>query len=179
MSITGTTLNGYHILDFIDSGGFGSVYKAVKNGTEYAIKIFREDYVLKEFREKGENNRIKREIEIMKSANHPYLIRYVDDFKETLLGVPSYFLVMEYAKGKTLRKLMIENAINESQSIDIFQKILEGIKALHNVRGDDEDKGIIHKRPETGKYYCGQWRTQNYRLRNFQSNRLYLYYYNR
>ena len=52
MSITGTTLNGYHILDFIDSGGFGSVYKAVKNGNEYAIKIFREDYVLKEFREK-------------------------------------------------------------------------------------------------------------------------------
>lgn len=145
MGITGTTINDYNILDFIDSGGFGSVYKAVKNGIEYAIKIFREDYVLKEFREKGENNRIKREIEIMKSVNHPYLIRYVDDFKETLLGVPSYFLVMEYAKGKTLRKLMNENALDESQAIDIFQKILEGIKALHNVRGDDEDKGIIHR----------------------------------
>ena len=145
MNITGTTLNGYKILDFIDSGGFGSVYKAVKNGDEYAIKIFREDYVLKEFREKGEENRIKQEIEIMKSVNHPYLIRYVDDFKETLLSVPSYFLVMEYAKGKTLRKLMSENAINESQAIDIFQKILEGIKALHNIRGDEEDKGIIHR----------------------------------
>ena len=145
MSITGTTLNGYQILDFIDSGGFGSVYKALKNGDEYAIKIFREDYVLKEFREKGEENRIKREIEIMKSVNHPYLIRYVDDFKETLLDVPSYFLVMEYAKGKTLRKLISENAINESQAIDIFQKILEGIKALHNIRGDEEDKGIIHR----------------------------------
>lgn len=145
MAITGTTLNGYQILDFIDSGGFGSVYKAVKNGKEYAIKIFSEVYVLKEFREKGENNRIKREVEIMKSVSHPYLIKYVDDFKETLLDVPSYFLVMEYAKGKTLRKLMNENAISESQALDIFLKISEGIKALHNIRGDEEDKGIIHR----------------------------------
>ncbi len=145
MSVIGTTINGYQILGFIDSGGFGSVYKALKNGSEYAIKIFREDYVLKEFLEKGENNRIKREIEIMKSVNHPYLIRYVDDFKETLLGVPSYFLVMEYAKGKTLRRLLTEGVIDETTSIDIFQKILEGIKALHNIRGDEENKGIIHR----------------------------------
>ncbi len=50
----------------------------------YAIKIFREDYVLIEYREKGENNRIKREIDIMKSISHPNLIKYIDDFKETI-----------------------------------------------------------------------------------------------
>ncbi|MBI5325523.1 MAG: serine/threonine protein kinase [Ignavibacteriae bacterium] len=145
MNIIGTVINGYQITEFIDSGGFGSVYKAIKSGNEYAIKIFREDYVLMEFREKGEKNRIKREIEIMKSVNHPYLIRYVDDFMETLLGVPSFFLVMEYAQGKTLKKLITDNSIIESQAIVISVKILEGLNALHNIRGDDEDKGIIHR----------------------------------
>jgi serine/threonine-protein kinase len=145
MSVIGTNINGYQFLKFIDSGSFGSVYLATKEGRNYAIKIFREDYILKEYREKGEKNRINREIEIMKSVNHPYLIRYVDDFSTSFLDVPSYFLVMEFAEGKTLRKLIEEKAIDEDIAIGIFNKLLEGINALHSVRGDDESKGIIHR----------------------------------
>ena len=145
MNIIGTSVNGYEIKEFVDSGGFGSVYLAIKDGKKYAIKIFREDYILKEYREKGERNRIKREIDIMKSVNHEYLIRYVDDFNVTMLGVHSYFLVMEYAEGKTLRKLLNEQTLTEESALSIFYKLLEGILALHNVRGDDDDKGIIHR----------------------------------
>lgn len=100
MSIIGKTIKGYKIIEFIDSGGFGSVYKAEKDGIIYAIKIFREDYVLKEYREKGGKNRIKREIDIMKSVSHPNLIKYIDDFKEILSGVPSYFLILGYKANK-------------------------------------------------------------------------------
>jgi serine/threonine protein kinase len=145
MNIIGTSVNGYEIKEFVDSGGFGSVYLAIKDGEKYAIKIFREDYILKEYREKGERNRIKQEIDIMKSVNHKYLIRYVDDFNVTMLGVHSYFLVMEYAEGKTLRKLLNEQTLTEESALSIFYKLLEGILALHNVRGDDDDKGIIHR----------------------------------
>lgn len=145
MNIIGAEIHGYKILEFIDSGGFGSVYLASKDRNKYAIKIFREDYVLKEYREKGEKNRIQREIEIMKTVNHKYLIRYIDDFTENILGVQSYFLVMEYAAGKTLKKLISEQSIDEVTSISLFLKILEGIVALHNIRGDDDTKGIIHR----------------------------------
>ena len=145
MNMIGTTINGYQITEFIDSGGFGSVYKAEKDGILYAIKIFREDYVLKEYREKGENNRIKREIDIMKSVSHPSLIKYVDNFKEIISGVPSYFLVMEYAEGINLKKYLAEKPITEKEAIRIFLKILEGINALHSVRGSDDNKGIIHR----------------------------------
>lgn len=106
MNIIGSIINGYEILEFIDSGGFGSVYKVIKNNFQYAIKIFREDYILKEYREHGENNRIKREIDIMKSVSHPNLITYVDDFKENINGIPSYFLVMELAPGMSLKKIL-------------------------------------------------------------------------
>lgn len=145
MSIIGTTINGYNIIQFIDSGGFGSVYKAEKDGHYYAIKIFREDYVLKEYREKGDNNRIKREIDIMKSVSHPNLIRYVDDFKYITSGVPSYFLVMEFAEGITLRKLLNNQVLPEKEISEIFINILDGIDGLHSIRGSNDNTGIIHR----------------------------------
>lgn len=145
MSIIGTEIQGYKIIEFIDSGGFGSVYKAAKDSRLYAIKIFREDYVLKEYREKGENNRIRREIEIMKTVSHPNLIDYVDDFKETVSDVPSYFLVMEFAQGINLRKVLNQKTLSEDEAIHLFLKILDGINALHSIRGDNDDTGIIHR----------------------------------
>ncbi len=145
MSIFGTEIKGYKIIEFIDSGGFGSVYKAEKNSHLYAIKIFREDYVLKEYREKGENNRIRREIEIMKSVSHPNLIAYVDHFKETVSDVPSYFLVMEFAQGINLRKVLNQKSLSENEAIKLFLKILDGINALHSIRGNNDETGIIHR----------------------------------
>jgi len=146
MSITGTTINGYFINEFIDSGGFGAVYKAEKNGETYAIKIFREDYILKEFREKGSKNRIQQEITILKAVNHPYLVKYVDDFTLISQSIPSIFLVMEFAEGRTLREIIdTQVPFEEEQALNIFSKILDGTQHLHNIRGDDEDKGIIHR----------------------------------
>lgn len=146
MSLIGTTINDYLFTDFIDSGGFGAVYKAEKDGTPYAIKIFREDYVLKEFRQKGENNRIKREIDILKAVNHPYLVKYVDDFSQISQSIPSIFLVMEYAPGRTLREILdSQGSYDEQEALNLFSKILQGIQHLHNIKGDEEDKGIVHR----------------------------------
>ena len=63
MALINQTINGYSFTDFIGSGGFGSVYKATKDGNTYAIKVFREDYILQEYKHSGENNRIQREID--------------------------------------------------------------------------------------------------------------------
>ncbi|HET9057376.1 MAG TPA: serine/threonine-protein kinase [Chitinophagaceae bacterium] len=146
MALINQTLNGYTFTEFIGAGGFGSVYKAVKDNNTYAIKVFREDYILQEYKQSGENNRIQREIDIMKTVSHPFLIKYVDDFKGSDLNVPSYFLVMEYAEGVTLQNIIKSKGLtNEAQTVEIFKNILEGIKGLHQVRGIDENKGIIHR----------------------------------
>lgn len=146
MALINQTLNGYTFTEFIGAGGFGSVYKAVKDNNTYAVKVFREDYILQEYKQSGENNRIQREIDIMKTVNHPNLIKYVDDFKGSDLNVSSYFLVMEFAEGETLQKLIKNKTFtSEPQIVEIFKNILEGIKGLHQVRGNDENKGIIHR----------------------------------
>lgn len=146
MALINQTLNGYTFTEFIGAGGFGSVYKATKAGSTYAIKVFREEYILQEYKQSGQNNRIQREIDIMKTVSHPFLVKYVDDFKGNDLNVPSYFLVMEFAEGETLQKLIKNKALkSEAQIISIFKNILEGIKGLHQIRGNDENKGIIHR----------------------------------
>lgn len=146
MAFLNENINGYRFTEFIGSGGFGSVYKAEKDGTVYAVKVFREEYILKEYQERGENNRIQREIEVMKSVTHRFLVKYVDDFRGSDLDVPSYFLVMEFAEGKTLKQLINDNVlVDEKSTVAIYQNILEGIKALHQVRGTDDSKGIIHR----------------------------------
>lgn len=146
MALINQTLHGYTFTEFIGAGGFGSVYKAVKGNITYAVKVFREDYILQEYKKRGDDNRIQREIDIMKTVNHPFLVKYVDDFKGDDLNVPSYFLVMEYAQGVTLQKLIKGNGLtNEVLTVEIFKNILEGIKGLHQIRGNDDDKGIIHR----------------------------------
>ena len=146
MALINQTINGYIFTDFIGAGGFGSVYKAIKGGNTFAIKVFREEYVLQEYKNNGKNNRIQREIDIMKTVNHPCLIKYVDDFQSYDLNVPSFFLVMEFAEGETLQKIIKNKGLkSEAQIVSIFKNILEGIKGLHQVRGADDSKGIIHR----------------------------------
>lgn len=135
MELIGHEINGYSIIDFIDKGGFGSVYLAEKKNTKYAIKIFREDYVLDEFK-KGNDNRITREINTMKSVQHKYLVKYIEHFFFEILHVKNVFLVMEFVEGDSLDKLIESKSISTQESI--FLKIAEGIKALHNSK-------IIHR----------------------------------
>ncbi len=142
-------LSGYKIEHFLSSGSFGAVYLLSKDDKKYAMKLFREDYVLNEYRLHGTDNRIKREIDIIKSISHKYLISYVDDFIYEYQGAQHYCLIMEYFEGITLRKLINDNGIlSEEQALDIFTKILEGIAALHNFKTsktDEEDFGVIHR----------------------------------
>lgn len=146
MSLLNKEINGYFIESFIDSGGFGSVYKSKKSGKTFAIKLFREDYVLKEYREKGDSNRIQREIQIMKTVAHPNLVNYIDDFEAEIDGVNNIFLVMEFIDGITLRSFMSNSgSISEEQTVEIINQVLNGLQALHEIRGTGDENGIIHR----------------------------------
>ncbi|MFC1512507.1 serine/threonine-protein kinase [bacterium] len=135
MRLIGKTINGYKLLSFLGEGGFGSVYKVEKNKKLYAIKIFREAYILDEFK-KGKDNRISREIEIMQKINHASLVKYIEHFYDEILNVPQIFIVMEFINGKTLSSKIKSKTIDDYKNLII--NILNGINILHT-------SNIIHR----------------------------------
>lgn len=141
MNIVGMVINGYLFEEALGSGSFGAVYRVSKEGKQYAAKILAETYILDEF--KSENNRITREIEVLKKVKGENLIKYQEDFFfENEFGVTEYVIVMEYFQGKTLRSYL-KNDIELEVLIDIFVKVLQGVKQLHSTIIDRE--GIIHR----------------------------------
>ena len=81
----------------------------------------------------------------MKSVNHKYLIRYVDDFSATMLGVHSYFLVMEYAEGKTLRSCSMNNPSPKNLLWASFTCCLKEFLHYITLGAMMIIKGIIHR----------------------------------
>ncbi len=141
MNIVGNVINDYLFEKALGSGNFGAVYRVTKDGNIYAAKVLAETYILEEF--KNEQNRITREIDVLKNVSGANLIKYVDDFMfQNEFGINEYVIVMEYFNGITLR-----NLIKEEQDLDtlvrIFVKILEGVNQLHSTIIGDE--GIIHR----------------------------------
>ena len=140
-NLIGKTVNGYLFETAMGSGAFGAVYKVTKYGVAYAAKVLSETYILKEFR--SENNRIKRELDVLKNAKGDKLIKYCDDFFfQDEFGIKEYVIVMEFFDGITLSKFL-ENTHNEDTLKSVFLNILSGVKQLHTTRINSD--GIIHR----------------------------------
>jgi len=105
MNIVGKVINGYLFEEALGSGSFGAVYKVSKANKIYAAKVLSETYILDEF--KHEQNRITREIDVLKTVKGENLIKYQEDFYfKNEFGVLEYVIVMEYFVGETLRKYL-------------------------------------------------------------------------
>lgn len=145
MNLIGKTVNGYKIVEFINDGGFGVVYKAEKDGKPYALKLFREAYVLKEYR-KGGDNRIQREIDILKSTKHKNLVNYIDNFVTDIDGSPHHFLVMEFVDGTNLQKIINRKGkLDEKEATQYFAQIMDGLEALHHTPVAEGVSGVVHR----------------------------------
>ena len=141
MNIVGQVINGYLFEEALGSGSFGAVYRISKAGKLYAAKVLSETYILNEFKE--EQNRITREIDVLKHVKSKNLITYQEDFFfKNEFGIQEYVIVMEYFEGRTLRTFLKEDTDLETL-IHIFTDILSGVRDLHNTIIDNE--GIIHR----------------------------------
>lgn len=116
-------------------------YRVSKEGKIYAAKVLAETYILEEF--KNEQNRITREIDVLKQVNSKNLIKYQEDFYfKNEFGVIEYVIVMEFFEGKTLRNFLKKDTKLETL-IHIFVNVLNGVRDLHNTIFENE--GIIHR----------------------------------
>lgn len=141
MNIVGQVINGYLFEEALGSGSFGAVYRVSKENNVYAAKVLSETYILDEF--KNEQNRITREIDVLKNVKGENLIKYQEDFYfKNEFGIMEYVIVMEYFQGKTLRRFL-RNDVELETLIRIFVSVLYGVRDLHNTI--IENAGIIHR----------------------------------
>lgn len=141
MNIVGKEINGYLFEEALGSGSFGAVYRVSKEGKMYAAKVLAETYILDEF--KNEQNRITREIDVLKTVKSENLIKFQEDFYfKNEFGVIEYVIIMEYFAGETLRNFL-KRDVEFDTLIDIFVCILQGVKDLHSTIIKEE--GIIHR----------------------------------
>lgn len=120
----------YRVLEPIGEGGSATVYKARHNptGMIVAMKILSKSTV--------NALSFRREIEIMRSINHPYIV----SFFELVEDANNYYVIEEYALyGSILEYINRLTVRSESVVRKIFIQIIVTIRFLHN------EKNIAHR----------------------------------
>jgi serine/threonine protein kinase len=128
----GTTIGPYEILSSLGAGGMGEVFKARDNrlGRIVALKIIRPDKIADAER----RQRFVQEARAASRLNHPNIIELYDIVSENGRDV----LVMEYAPGKSLDRLIPKNGLRLSQALRWAIEIAGAVAAAHRA-------GIVHR----------------------------------
>ena len=121
----------YEKIEKLGKGSQGECFliKNKKNGVLRVLKQIK----LKNLKEK-EKKYIKNEIKIMKTINHPSIIKYYDSH----CGAKMIYILLEYAKNNSLKNVITKKKkIKEKKIKKWFHQILRALKELHS-------KNIIH-----------------------------------
>jgi serine/threonine-protein kinase len=146
--------NKWVILDFIDKGGMGEVYRAHQSNLnrDVAIKVISQEWIesIDEEDEEVETlaQRFRREVQAMAQIRHPNVLQVFDHDSITLKKrdqkSPVEYIAMEYIPGGSLRATMSEEGFYPDEA-DVkgwvqqyFMPILAGVESLH-------DNGIVHR----------------------------------
>lgn len=130
---TDTIAGRYRVSGRIAGGGMGEVLRAVDTVLRrtVAIKILPPDLASRS----GFVDRFRSEARSAARLNHPGVVQ-VYDWGET--GT-TYFMVMEYVRGKNLRQILAERgALAQRQACEVIAGVLDALQAAH-------DNGIVHR----------------------------------
>lgn len=123
----------YQIVEKIAVGGMSTVYKALDiNLKRYdAVKILKEEFAQnEEFVEQ-----FRQEANSVAGLNHPNIVNIYNVGSEGDLQ----YIVMEYIKGKTLKRLIRERGrLFQDQAVSYSEQIARALQHAHN-------NGIIHR----------------------------------
>ncbi|KAF9115534.1 hypothetical protein BGW39_003019, partial [Mortierella sp. 14UC] len=177
----------YRFLDKIDSGGFGTCYRAEHDGREVAVKISRPDPD-----QPLTKTLLLDEVRILKSVKHEGIVGYIDDFEVDDLTI----LVMDYWEGKDLAKLADsqpqtngKRVLSEDKTAQLLAQVVQAMEYLHQagvVHRDLKPENILLDRLEEkaaigdfGFAYwekdrqCGTWGSAGYKAPELYSSGMY------
>jgi serine/threonine-protein kinase len=128
----GTRIGAYEIVEFIDAGGMGEVYRAKDTRLKRAVALkilppaFADD--------PDRRARFHREAEVLASLNHPGIAQIFG--LEEMEDVRA--LALEFVNGETLAERIRRGRIPIDETLRIAKQIAEALEAAH-------EQGIIHR----------------------------------
>ncbi|MEQ8788438.1 MAG: serine/threonine-protein kinase [Pirellulaceae bacterium] len=126
-------IDKYLILDLIDVGGMGMVFKAIHRTMNrvVAVKMISQQALASSDQVK----RFQREVRVTATLEHPNIVRSYD--ADESRGVN--FLVMEYVRGKNLHKIVrTSGPLSLSRAVDCTRQAAVGLQYAH-------ERGIVHR----------------------------------
>ncbi len=125
--------NRYKIEEKIGEGGMAVVYRGYDNilNRSVTVKILREQFALDE----NFVRRFKREAQSAASLSHPNVVNIYDVGEQD----GTYYIVMEYIDGKSLKELITEKGkLPVNEAVQIARQICEALVTAHKNK-------IIHR----------------------------------
>ena len=127
-------MKNYQQVKELGKGGFGRAILAKRKSDNFLVCI-------KEVRLSAlgpkERDEAKREINVLKSLSHPYIVKYIEDFQEN----GNLYIVMDYADGGDLSQKIERQRgklFTEKEIMRDFIQIALAIKYIH-------DRKILHR----------------------------------
>ena len=120
------------ILEPLGAGGMGAVYKARQTGLDrvVALKILPEELAA----DVKFALRFTREARTLAKLNHPNIVS-VYEFGH--VG-DTYFFLMEYVEGTTLRNLVLSGGLRPEQALALVPPLCDALQFAH-------ERGVIHR----------------------------------
>lgn len=141
-----SSFNNYEILKFLNKGKYSAVFLVEdKNSHEkYAAKIISQRYLQRN----EETELILNEIKILRSINHPNIIKFYEAFDFTNdTGENFLIIICEYCENGDLLDFLISHDFqNEKEKRDIIKGIIRAIQYLHNngiSHGDIKPENVL------------------------------------
>jgi len=132
----GTELGPYLLVELLGRGGMASVYRAEKvelsaDDPPIAIKLLNNYswFVDAKFRQ-----RFDREAAVCSRLRHPSIVALYESGAEGEL----MYLVMELARGQTLRSLIGPGGVDLPRALELLSPVVEGLAFAH-------EQGIVHR----------------------------------
>ena len=128
----GADLGGYLIEAEIGRGGMGVVYLGVQKSLErkVAVKVLPKRLAAdSKFR-----TRFEREALALATLNHHNIVQIIDRG----ISGDTFYLVMEYVEGVSLRRLQLDGKLKPEQALAIVPQICAALEYAHG-------KGLVHR----------------------------------
>jgi len=129
----GKLVSHYRILDKLDEGGMGVIYRAddTRLGRTVALKFILPTLTL----DADVRDRFIQEAQAASRLDHPNVctIHEIDETEDGHL-----FIVMPHYEGQTLKQRLAQGRLGLDEAISIVRQVAEGLKAAHA-------RGIVHR----------------------------------